>query len=183
MAKIDLNAPITLGFSLICLVVFFAEKLLPGVIPVFFSLRPTFELTNPLSYLTTLTYIFGHADWTHIFGNLSFILLLGPVLEERYGMKKFLYMITITTITTAITIYLFFTQGIMGASGVVFMCIILVSFANAKRNSIPLTFILVTIIFLGKEFLDSFNDDQISQTAHLAGGLCGGIFGLFLFRR
>jgi membrane associated rhomboid family serine protease len=183
MPKIDINAPATLGLSLICLVVFGLDIMIPGTTSSFFTLSPYFDYTSPVSYLTTLSYVFGHGDTTHLIGNLSFILLLGPVLEERYGTKKVLIMMVITTLLTALLFFLFFNEGILGASGIVFMYIILVSFANAKRNSIPLTFILIVIIFLGKEVMESFKNDTISQTAHLAGGLCGSFFGFFMYRK
>lgn len=183
MPKLDVNAPVTIGISLTCLLLFFLDKVFPGLTITFFTLTPSFDFASPLSYFTSISYVFGHADAAHLIGNMSFFLLLGPVLEERYGAKNFLLMSLITTLVTALIFFLFFNEGILGASGIVFMCIVLTSFSNAKKNSIPVTFILIVIIFLGKEVLDGFREDQVSQTAHLAGGLCGSFFGFFQFRR
>jgi len=41
-----------------------------------------------------------------------------------------------------------------GASGVVFMFILLSSFVNFKKGRIPITFILVVIIYLGGEVMN-----------------------------
>jgi membrane associated rhomboid family serine protease len=65
----------------------------------------------------------------------------------------------------------------MGASGVVFMMILLSSFTNFSHGEIPLTFILVLILYLGVQLYNSFGSDNISQFAHIIGGLCGSFFG------
>jgi membrane associated rhomboid family serine protease len=57
------------------------------------------------------------------------------------------------------------------------MLILLSSFANIKSGHIPLTFIIIVVLFLGKEFLASLKPDTISQFAHIMGGICGGMFG------
>jgi membrane associated rhomboid family serine protease len=115
-------------------------------------------------------------------GNMTFILLLGPIVEERYGSKKTLGMILITALVTALMNLFFFNTGLIGASGIVFMLIVLVSFTNVKSGQIPVTFILVAVLFVGKELLNSMWADNVSQFAHIMGGACGGIFG-FLGKR
>ncbi|MBN1463558.1 MAG: rhomboid family intramembrane serine protease, partial [Paludibacteraceae bacterium] len=112
--------------------------------------------------------------------NLMLMLLIGPVLEEKYGSKKMLLMIIITAITTGITHKLLFSSGLWGASGIVFMLIILISFTNLKSGKIPLTFILVLIVYFGKEFVTMTQTDNISQFAHIFGGICGGAYGFII---
>jgi uncharacterized membrane protein YdcZ (DUF606 family) len=67
----------------------------------------------------------------------------------------------------------------MGASGVVFMMILLASFTNFSEGEIPLTFILILILYIGREVFNSFRQDNISEFAHIIGGLCGSLFGFF----
>ena len=86
-------------------------------------------------------------------------------------------MIILTALITGIINVSFYSTGLLGASGIVFMLILLVSFTNNTGGGIPLTFILVAILFVGKELMHSFNNDQISQSAHIIGGLCGSVFG------
>lgn len=181
--RIDYNAPVTLTFSLIALGAFVLGQLFPPLTPGLFTLHPEFIPTDPFSYLRPVSYVFGHSGTAHLLGNLSFILLLGPALEEKYGSRTMLILILITTLLTALVFILLYSNGLLGASGVVFMFIILNSFTRVKADHIPLTFVLVCLLFLGKEVLDSFRDDQISQTAHLIGGICGGAFGFRLTRR
>ena len=91
-------------------------------------------------------------------------------------------MIILTALITAMLNISFFSTGLMGASGIVFMLILLVSFTNSKEGEIPMTFVLVALLFIGKEVLQSLNSDQVSQFAHIIGGFCGSVFG-FIGRR
>ena len=101
------------------------------------------------------------------------------MLEENYGSTSLLVMIVITAFVTGVLNVLLFRSYLLGASGVVFMMILLSSFTNFSHGEIPLTFILVLILYMGVQLLDSFNSDNISQFAHIVGGLCGSFFGFF----
>ncbi|MDE6736993.1 MAG: rhomboid family intramembrane serine protease, partial [Treponemataceae bacterium] len=84
---ITYNAPVTLTFALFCALVLLTDSLLQHqLIPALFTAPGApFDYHNPLNFLRLLTHVFGHADWNHLLGNLAFILLLGPLMEERYG--------------------------------------------------------------------------------------------------
>lgn len=155
-----------------------ANELLPGFTANFCTLYPEFNWSDPLCWIRPFSYVLGHAGSAHLFGNVSFLLLLGPALEERYGTRQLFVLSLVTTLVTALIFILFFRQAILGASGIVFTFITLSSFTKVRKNHIPLSFVLVLILFLGKELMDSFNKDQISQTAHLIGGIIGSFFGL-----
>ncbi len=174
--KIKFNAPVILGFSLICVIVYFVAVLTGGEIMRMFTLGRV-NTADPLSLMTLVTHAIGHVSIDHLLGNLTFILLLGPIVEEKYGGPRLLLMMIITALVTGVLNMLFFHTGLLGASGIVFMLILLVSFANSKSGEIPVTFILIALLFIGKELLHSFRDDQISQFAHIIGGLCGSVFG------
>ena len=135
------------------------------------------SLDQPLSVLTLFTHVLGHASLDHLIGNLTFILLVGPIIEEKYGDMRTLFMMLVTALATGILNVVIFRSGLLGASGIVFMFILLVSFTNTKSNEIPITFILIAVLFIGKEILQSLQNDQISQFAHIMGGICGSIFG------
>lgn len=177
--KIDYNAPVVLTFSLICVGIYVLDLALANmVMGNFFTLQPHFSFYNPLDYFRLFSHIFGHAGHDHLLGNLTFILLLGPVLEEKYGSQDLILMMAFTAFITAVLNILLFTNGLLGASGIVFMFIILVSFTNVKAGRIPLTFILIVILFVGKEFLNALDPtNNISEFAHIIGGMCGSIFG------
>lgn len=177
--KITFNSTVILIFSSICVAVY----LLSNVLNLFTSSFTLFPGWYPDSfgwYFSLISYTFGHADMNHLIGNLSFILLLGPIIEGRYGGKKLTLMMFATAIVTALIHVIFFNHALLGASGIVFMLILLTPLGNFKNNEIPLTFILIVIIFIGKEIMGSFNDDNISHFGHIMGGIVGAVFG-FVF--
>lgn len=179
---IKYNAPVTLAFCFISVAVLcLTQTVLPGLTRVFFTVSGNtgFSLVNPFDYVRLFTHIFGHADWTHLIGNFSFILLLGPMLEQRYGSSALCIMIAVTAFVTGILNVCFIPSGLLGSSGVAFMMILLSSFANIEKNEIPLTFVLIVILYLGREIVYSFTSNNISEFAHLAGGICGSLFGFF----
>jgi membrane associated rhomboid family serine protease len=104
---------------------------------------------------------------------------MGPILEENYGAASLLVMIAVTALITGALNILFFTTGLRGASGIVFMMILLASFTNFNKGEIPLTFILILALYLGREIFESFASNNISEFAHIAGGFCGSFFGFF----
>lgn len=177
--KLQYNSPVVLTYALIATAVLALDTFLVGNLMPLFTVFPVLDLANPLWYLRLFTHVIGHGNWAHLVGNFTFILLIGPVLEEKYGSKDLLIMMLVTALVTGLLQVFFFNAALLGASGIVFMLILLSSFTNA-RGGIPLTFVLVVILFLGREVLQSFGQDNVSQFAHIIGGILGGLFGFFL---
>ena len=74
--------------------------------------------------------------------------------------------------------------ALLGASGIVFMLIVMASLSGMQEGSIPLTLILVVIFYLGGEVVDGlFRRDNISHLGHILGGLSGAVIGYSLERR
>jgi membrane associated rhomboid family serine protease len=176
--KIDYNSPVILSYTLVAVVVMALSTITGGVsTDQFFSVQPGLSFFSAVTYFRLFSHVIGHANWVHLAGNFSLILLIGPLLEEKYGSILMFVMIFVTAIITGLLNILFFSTGLYGASGIVFMLILLSSLSKVKSGHIPLTFILVVVLFLGKEIVDSFRPDGISQFAHIAGGICGSVFG------
>ncbi len=174
--KIKFNSPVILTFSLLSALVYFLNEATGGSVIHSFMLRRV-DFSEPATLFTLVSHTLGHASIEHLIGNLTFILLIGPIVEEKYGSKLTLIMIVVTALVTGLLNVLLFNTGLMGASGIVFMLIILVSFTNSRNGEIPVTFILVALLFIGKEVLAALHHDQVSQFAHIIGGVCGGVFG------
>jgi len=179
---INFNAPVILGFSFICLI-----ALLLGMITRGNSTRILFityrdSLLNPMTYLHFFSHVFGHQNWAHFIGNMSYILLLGPMLEEKHGGMKMVEIILITALVTSLVNFIFFPRvSLCGASGVVFAFILLTSFTSFKEGEIPLTFILVALIFLGQQVFEGVSiRNNVSNLSHIIGGIVGAVFGYFL---
>lgn len=182
--KLKYNAPTTLTFAFVAAAVLLVSDLLTGgyLVDAWFTVpgRGGMDFLNPLDYLKLLTHVIGHQDWAHLFGNLALLLLLGPILEQSYGSVSMLVMMAVTALVTGLINALIFSTGLRGASGIVFMMILLSSFTNFGKGEIPITFILIMVLYLGQEVWRAVTSaDQISQFAHIIGGFCGSLFGFF----
>ena len=176
--RIKYNAPTVLTFTLICaLVLLLSRTLLPGMAEHWFMVPGKANFHFRSDWIKIFTHVIGHADWNHLISNFTIILIIGPMLEENYGTIPLLIMIIITAFATGILNVLLFQSYLYGASGVVFMMILLSSFTNFSKGEIPLTFILVLILYMGVQILESLRADNISQFAHIVCGLCGSFFG------
>ncbi len=173
--KIKYNAPVILTYTLIAIgILAFCSR---GIITAYFTSPALLAFSSPEFYARLLSYIAGHGDWAHLMGNITIILLVGPLLEEKYGSGKLLEMIIVTAAATGLFNAFFFSNSIMGGSGIAFMLILLSSFSNIRTGQIPLTFILVALLFIGSEVISILKIDQISQFSHLAGGGAGAAYG------
>ena len=182
--KIKLNSPLILGFVFLSLAAMILNNATGGAAGrlVFMTYRSS--LGDPLTYVRFFGHVLGHAGWQHYIGNMSYILLLGPMLEEKYGSDKILKVIVLTAAITGILNYILFpASALCGASGVVFAFILLTSFANFRQGEIPLTFILVAVVFIGQQVAEGlFVRDNISNLSHIIGGLVGAAAGYAMNR-
>ncbi len=137
------------------------------------------SLLNPLTYLRFFTHILGHSNWEHLINNYIIILLVGPMIEEKYGTMDLLLMILITAFVVGLFNFIRGGIKLKGSSCIVFMLIVLSSFSNIQAGKIPITFILIFIFYVFREIKDLKADDGISHTGHIIGALCGAVFGFW----
>jgi len=141
-----------------------------------FSTKRT-SLLNPMTYIRFFTHILGHSNWKHFSNNYLKILLLGPLIEEKYGSIDFLIMILITALVTGIVNFIKGNTRLKGASNISFMLTVLSTFVNIAERQIPLTLILIILFYIIDEIKDLNKDDNIAHYGHLTGAICGGVFG------
>ncbi|GHU88671.1 hypothetical protein FACS189476_06190 [Spirochaetia bacterium] len=178
--RIKYNAPVVLTFALLSAVVLLLNHFFLRTITDAWFMVPgkgAFNRQSIHSWITLVSHVIGHADWNHLINNFALILMIGPILEVTYGSVSLFIMIFITSFVTGALNVIFFKTSLMGASGVVFMMILLASFTNFKEGEVPLTFILILVLYLGRELFNSFNSNNISEFAHIVGGFCGSLFG------
>ena len=101
-------------------------------------------------------------------------------MEERYGSKMVLLMFVVTAFVTGVINVCLIPRPLLGASGIALMLIILASITTLDKNVIPLSFILVVAVYLGRELINAPKTENISTMAHIAGGLCGSMFGFLV---
>jgi len=176
--RIHYNAPFTLTLGLACVLASVALMLTGGRAANLFSVWGGSWL-EPLFYVRPFLHILGHGSLEHLFYNLTLLLLLGPLLEEKYGWPRLALLTVATALITALPMLFLLPGQLMGASGVIFAMIILSSYTRSQKGTLPLTFLLVCLVFLGQEIYRGFTQsDQVAQFAHLLGGLVGMIAAL-----
>ena len=178
--KLDYNAPVALTFALLSLIALFLGWVTGGVTTTKLFCVYGSSWADALTYVRLFGHVLGHADLSHYISNMMLFLLLGPIVEEEYSSGKLLLMIAATSVVTGLVgILLFPRVGLLGASGVVFMMIILASMVSYRKGRIPITFIAVALLYLGQEIHDAvFITDNISQLSHIVGGVLGLLFGM-----
>ncbi len=184
--RIKYNAPTVLSYAFLsAAVLVLSQTLVPNLTEAWFMVpgKQGFSAGRWGDWLRLFTHVIGHANWNHLISNFSFILLIGPILEQTYGSRSLFMMIAVTALVTGLLNIFFFPTALLGASGVVFMMILLASFTNFNAGEVPLTFILVLVLYLGRELFNSFSSNDISEFAHTVGGFCGSLFGFFRPRR
>ena len=177
--KIVLSSPVTLSFSFICLVALLLNVFTSGATNrLIFSVYRS-SLLDPLTYVRFFAHVFGHGSVSHLVNNVMLLLVLGPLLEDRYGGHDIMLVILITAFVTGLVHFIFFPNtALLGASGVVFAFILLGSAVGIREREIPLTLILVAVLYIGEQVYEGiFASDNISQLTHIVGGIVGAVFG------
>jgi len=176
---IDFNAPFILCLTGLALAALIIDLLTGGAMQNTFAAKRT-SFSDPLQYIRIFSYVIVHAGSAHFIGNFMMILAIGPMVEEKYGSGRLCAATIITTLVTGLGSVLFFPNvALVGASGIVFMLILLASFTNVRQGKLPVTVLLVAVLYLGNEIIQGlFNPSNVSRIGHIVGGLCGAAFGI-----
>ncbi len=180
--KISFNSPVVLGFTAICFIALVLNWLTKGYTnDLLFSVYRS-SLTSPLTYFRFFGHIAGHISWEHFIGNITLLLVVGPLLEEKYGSLNILFVILSTALVTGVVNYIFFPGiQLLGASGVVFAFILLSPITSFKEGTVPLTLILVAVIYIGGQIYDGiFVNDNVANLTHILGGIVGASLGVLM---
>lgn len=182
--RVSFNAPAVLGFAGLCVLAQVLSALTGGA-----SSRALFSVyrssfSDPLAYLRCMLHVLGHADWSHLMSNMMYILILGPMLEEKYGTANMIFVMLATALVTGVLHLIFFPGArLLGASGIVFAMILLSSITTRQDHTIPLSFILVAVLYIGQQVYEGiFVKDSVSQLTHIAGGVVGSVLGFMMNR-
>lgn len=185
MKKFQYNSPVILSFFLVSLFALILGWLSNGrTTALFFSVYRS-SLMNPLTFVRFFGHVLGHADFEHFLGNMLMLLVVGPPLEERYGSKVLLTGILLTALVSGLLqTALFPDSALLGASGIVFMLIMLSSLSGMENGRIPITLILVAVLYLGQElYAILFIRDNVANLMHIIGGVCGTAYGFLISKK
>lgn len=185
MKKFQYNSPVILSFFLVSLFALILGWLSNDrTTALFFSVYRS-SLMNPLTFVRFFGHVLGHADFEHFLGNMLMLLVVGPPLEERYGSKVLLTGILLTALVSGLLqTALFPDSALLGASGIVFMLIMLSSLSGMENGRIPITLILVAVLYLGQElYAILFIRDNVANLMHIIGGVCGTAYGFVISKK
>ena len=177
MKKLQYNSPVILTFFLLSLGILLLDWLTSGWTTLHAFCVYRSSLADPLFYVRLFGHVLGHADFDHFLGNMLLLLVIGPPLEEKYGSRTLLAGILLTAGVSGILQCVFFPgSALLGASGIVFMLIMLASLAGMKDGRIPLTLILAAVLYLGQEAyaMVALREPSMGPVFGIKGGAAGG---------
>lgn len=185
ISRIQYNSPVVLTYALLSLLTLLLGYFTKGASTLMLFSVYRSPMSEVLFYARLFGHVLGHINLEHYVNNFLLILLLGPMLEEKYGSKAILFLILTTAlITGGLFLLINGDSALLGASGVVFMLILLSSYVNLEKGKVPITLILVVAIFIGREiFSGLYVTDNVSRVTHVVGGACGAGLGYFLNRK
>lgn len=180
--QVSFNSPVILGFTIACFAALLLDKVTGSASTNTLFCVYRSSLLSPLTYVRFFGHVLGHAGWEHFIGNIMLILVVGPLLEEKYGSLNLLFVILATALATGLIHFIFFPgTRLLGASGVVFALILLSSLTSLKEGKIPLTFIFVAGIYIGEQIYQGiFIHDNVSNLTHIIGGAVGSGLGFVM---
>lgn len=133
-----------------------------------------------------VTYLFLHANLTHVLMNMMGLYFMGPETERTLGSRRFLLLYLLSGVLGGIGFVLLNSRSLcVGASGAVYG--VLGAFAalhpNRRVTLLLLPFItfrawIMALLYAAIEFLSAMGrpDGGVAHTAHLAGGIAGWFF-------
>jgi len=132
-----------------------------------------FNVASVKSYIQMIFYVFAPTSVNILFTDLILILLLGPTLEDRYGITVIGVMIFICALFSGVLNACFCKNSLTGPSCIVYMMIFLNIFFSLIKKKIPLSFVIIFILLIVKDVLS--DSGLITLIINICGGLCGSL--------
>ena len=122
-----------------------------------------------------------HINWSKLLTRMLLYFVVSFICI--FILYPYFVMLCTAVVTGVITMLFLPRVALLGASGIVFAFILLSSITCAEERTIPLTFILVAVLYIGREIWTGLSSaDNVSQLAHVAGGAVGSALGFLLNR-
>lgn len=178
----DYNSPVIITYLLVSIGAWCLSVITKGKTNKLLFTSYRSSMLNPFTYVRLFTHSIGHKDWNHLVSNFLYILLIGPMIEEKYGSVNLLVMLLLTSLVIGLFNTIFSNYVITGASGNVYMLIVLSSFSNIAEGKIPLTLVLIFLFYITTELKNGLveGNKKVYHDGHILGALCGLAFGFLL---
>jgi membrane associated rhomboid family serine protease len=163
-----------------------------------FGVNPTALLggTSPPPVLTLLTYMFVHADLSHIFGNMVFLWVFGDDVEEALGRLRYLTFYLLCGIIGGITFAVTdatFDGPLIGASGAISGVVIAYAMwrpcakVTVLLSIIPLRisaiWVIGAFVIIQLVNLEAAGKSDVAYWCHLGGMIAGAVLFPVMKRR
>ena len=161
--------------------VFYVLSLKINSLPYYCSLNVV-SITRNYYLWQFVTYMFVHANWSHIISNMLGLLFFGVSLERAIGSKEFLLFYFSTGILSGLFSFLFYlithqyNVYLMGASGAVYAVLLMFAVAYPKAKIyvwgvLPVPAPILVLIYAAIEIYSEFfaSGSNIAHLTHLAG--------------
>ena len=129
------NSPVVLGFVALSLIVMIVNIFTGGDSNRLLFMTYRAPLNSIWTYVRFFTHVLGHSGWEHFIGNMSYILLIGPLLEEKYGPKKIMIVMAVTALATALINFICFSTSIFCCYCYNMINIITIKFNNTNTTN------------------------------------------------
>ncbi|GAA0077528.1 rhomboid family intramembrane serine protease [Clostridium sp. CTA-5] len=127
-----------------------------------------------------VTCAFLHGGLIHISGNMYMLYILGPQVEKIYGIKNYISIYLISSITGSLLSFLLSPYVSIGASGAIFGLLgAILVFAIKERHKIEKSSIINLIGIIVLNLIIGFSIANVDNKAHI-GGFLGGIISGYL---
>ncbi|MCD6120258.1 MAG: rhomboid family intramembrane serine protease [Spirochaetales bacterium] len=183
----------TIALIVINFVIFLFRYISPTVLG-YLALTPVLVIKKAF-YWQVFTYMFVHANFTHIFLNMLALFIFGVPLERRLGSTEFLlFYFTVGLLAGLFTLAVNWYSGmyfipVVGASGAIYG--LLLGYAALFPDSVlfifgilPLKAPIAVLIFAGLEIFYQLTNLQagVAHLTHLAGILFAYLYFLIRYR-
>ena len=91
--QFDYNSKVIITYLILSLIAWFLNIISHGKANKLLFENYRSSWLNPLTYVRLFTHSIGHENWDHLVGNFLYILLVGPMIEEKYGSINLLIML------------------------------------------------------------------------------------------
>lgn len=183
-SKLLIDSYVSIAFVAISLIILLCDLFLSkGKIAAFLAspvLAPEnninqFNVTSIKSYFQMIFYVFAPSDVNVLIPSLIFIMLLGPTLEDRYGITVIGVMIFICALFSGVLNACFCKNSLTGPSCIVYMMIFLNIFFSLIKKKIPLSFVVIFVLLIVKDVLVPSENGIVGIIVNICGGLCGSL--------
>ncbi len=181
--RLSFDYPVTLIFVILCIVFGFLAKLIPELqsilsCPTCASGQNPFNFKSISDYFRLILYPLGFSDWNVLTSHLVFILFLCPKVEQVFGKSILSLLLFVCVIFSGVVCVCFSNSVMVGTSGIVFMLLILSFYSYIDKKEIPLSYVLLAIIYFSNEIIHIFSTNSLVVFCQFAGALVASLVGI-----